>query len=321
MSDRLRSSWLCVLAVVAACGTQVEPPQEGTDESSTGVNTTDSTVTATSSTGAPPPSTSTTGVTTTGVDSSSGDETDDNFIMTPDAICIVNGEENWHCSFECDPFVQDCAEGEKCVPWANDGGSVWNGLRCVPVVDSPGQVGEPCTIERTATSGFDDCALGAVCLGVDETTLEGGTCVAQCTGSQQEPGCAEGTSCLIANDGSVTLCLPDCDPLAGDCGADETCTPHEEYFVCLPTASDVAPAGAPCETPGSCDPGAVCLPSALVGAGCDLDAFGCCTPWCDLGAVDPTAGCLDKGQECQSWWKDMPPAEFADVGVCMLPAP
>lgn len=59
--------------------------------------------------------------------------------------------------FECDVFAQDCPPGEKCVPWANDGGGVWNATRCSPVDDDPAAPGEPCTVEGGPTSGIDDC--------------------------------------------------------------------------------------------------------------------------------------------------------------------
>ena len=38
--------------------------------------------------------------------------------------------------FECDLWGQDCPDGEKCMPWASNGGT-WNATRCSPVVDSP----------------------------------------------------------------------------------------------------------------------------------------------------------------------------------------
>ena len=43
---------------------------------------------------------------------------------------------------QCNPFTQDCPEGEKCMPWANDGGGSWNATRCSPISDNPGEPGE-----------------------------------------------------------------------------------------------------------------------------------------------------------------------------------
>ena len=51
----------------------------------------------------------------------------------------------------CDLWEQDCPEGEKCNPWANDGGASWNALRCVPIDPNPDGVGEPCTVSGIVT--------------------------------------------------------------------------------------------------------------------------------------------------------------------------
>ncbi len=42
------------------------------------------------------------------------------------------------------PFIwaQDCPEGEKCMPWANDGGGSWNATRCSPLDPNPSAVGD-----------------------------------------------------------------------------------------------------------------------------------------------------------------------------------
>jgi hypothetical protein len=58
-----------------------------------------------------------TGSSSTEVDPSAG------FIVDPDG----GGP-----SIECDQWAQDCPPGEKCMPWANDGGSSWNATRCFP---------------------------------------------------------------------------------------------------------------------------------------------------------------------------------------------
>src|SRR5690242_9848822 len=42
----------------------------------------------------------------------------------------------------CDSFLQDCAEGEKCVPWSPSGGA-WDASKCVPVLGDQA-MGEPC---------------------------------------------------------------------------------------------------------------------------------------------------------------------------------
>src|SRR5262245_15971404 len=62
------------------------------------------------------------GATETGVVDSGGDASSGGamFVERPDG-----GGSN-----ECDVWAQDCPPGEKCMPWANDGGSSWNSLRC-----------------------------------------------------------------------------------------------------------------------------------------------------------------------------------------------
>lgn len=136
-------------------------------------------------------------------------------------------------SIECSIWDQDCAKGEKCGPWANDGGDQHNATRCVPVAPDPMQPGEPCTAEGSGVSGIDDCALGVLCYDVWEDTLEG-TCVAMCGGSENAPDCPFGSWCSISNDGVLALCLPDelciedevCQCMCGD-GADPDCKPGQ----------------------------------------------------------------------------------------------
>src|SRR5262245_45731356 len=43
---------------------------------------------------------------------------------------------------ECDPFAQDCPEGEKCVAYGSTGGEL-DANKCVPITGS-GMPGDPC---------------------------------------------------------------------------------------------------------------------------------------------------------------------------------
>ncbi|MEM9458307.1 MAG: ribulose phosphate epimerase [Myxococcota bacterium] len=233
------------------------------------------------------------------------------FIIDPDGGSL--------CFLCCDTWAQDCPEGEKCVAWANDGDDDWNSTRCSSVPDSPGQPGDPCTVEDFAASGRDDCDLGLMCWNVDPTTLEG-TCVALCTGDESNPSCDDpGDGCLLANDGVLNLCLPLCDPLADDCGAGQVCVASADLFACVATTSGLgSAAGGPCEYLYDCQPGLSCESSALVGAPCDLGRAGCCTPYCDLSAPDPVADCIDPGQACVAWGGTAPPPDES-LGVCLDP--
>lgn len=110
---------------------------------------------------------------------------------------------------ECDLVAQDCPRGLKCAPWSNDGSMAWNSTHCTPVEAEVGQPGDPCTVEAPY-SGFDDCALGAVCWDADPVTHEG-VCVALCDQAlMPDPGCPGGTSCtsIFAQADPAGVCLP-----------------------------------------------------------------------------------------------------------------
>lgn len=130
---------------------------------------------------------------------SEGDWTGGAFITDPDGGGV---------SVECSIWDQDCQRGEKCAPWANDGGTEQNATRCAPVAMDPAQPGDACAVEGSGVSGIDDCDVAVLCYEVDEKSLEG-TCVQMCQGSEAEPQCPEGTWCSIMNEGVLSLCLPD----------------------------------------------------------------------------------------------------------------
>ena len=215
--------------------------------------------------------------------------------------------------FECDPFAQDCPEGEKCMPWAADGGTTWNATRCSPIADNPTQVGEMCTVEGSGVSGIDDCDIGAMCFDVDGETNEG-TCVEICSGSEANPVCTTPeTSCTISNGGSLVLCQPICNPLAHECEDGEGCYLVEETTVCAPDASgDLGGPGDPCEFVNVCDDGLFCAGAAAVE---NCDGVGCCSPYC---AVGDDSGCLE-GQTCVPFFPNGAPSACLEaLGGCSL---
>src|SRR5690606_38468395 len=136
--------------------------------------------------------------------------------------------------YECDLLAQDCPVGEKCMPWANDGGLSWNATRCSPVAPAPGQVGDACLVEGSGVSGIDDCDLGLMCWNVDERGE--GYCQDICTGTYRDPSCAAPEDqCVISNEGAIALCLSTCDPVLQDCTiAGEACMPDTDAWVCWP---------------------------------------------------------------------------------------
>jgi hypothetical protein len=216
-------------------------------------------------------------------------------------------------AIECSVWDQDCPAGEKCMPWANDGGGSWNATRCSPVDADPDQVGDECTVEGSGVSGIDSCDVAQMCWNVDTETLTG-TCVAFCTGSEEMPMCEPaGTACSISNQGVLILCLPLCNPLApDDCAADEGCYPSGDVFQCAPDASGrMGGAGDPCEFLNACDLGLMCADAATV-PGCA--SASCCTPFCEVGDDTP---CLE-GQTCVPFYEmgTAPDMCLEDVGVC-----
>jgi hypothetical protein len=237
----------------------------------------------------------------------SGEEPPSNFIEDPDGGTM---------SFECDVFAQDCPAGEKCLAWANDGGNSWNATRCSPIVEDPGQIGEPCTVVGSGLSGMDTCDVGMMCWNVDAETLEG-TCLGLCIGDRSSPTCDDPSAyCAISCDGALTLCLPQCNPLEQDCAEGQACYPMGNgYFTCAPDASgDMGAQGDPCEFINVCDPGLTCLTADAVG--CDETAFGCCTSYCVVGG-SPCAG----GLECMPYFNSgEAPIGLDDVGVCIAGA-
>ena len=222
--------------------------------------------------------------------------------------------------FECDIFAQDCDPGEKCMPWANDGGSSWNATRCSPIAENPGQPGDECTVEGSGVSGLDDCDLGSMCWDVDpETNI--GTCVAMCSGDEASPVCEDpSTACVNVNDGAIVLCLPACDPLLQDCPEGQACYGIDDAFTCVPDASgEMGLYGDACEYINVCDPGLFCA-SAEVVPSC-TGSLGCCSEFCDLEDESGNAQCSGAagGQECVAWSENPSPG-FEAVGACVIPA-
>lgn len=220
--------------------------------------------------------------------------------------------------FDCDIWEQDCPDGEKCNPWANDGGGAWNATRCVPVDDDPDQVGEACEVEGSGVSGLDSCDFGSMCWEVDPRTNVG-ECVALCQGSEDAPVCEpEGTVCAQANGGVIILCLDACNPALMDCEEGEACYPIDDAFVCAPDVGNPGGYGEDCEFAAACDPGLACIQGALV-PGCE--SAGCCSDYCDTSDPEGDAQCVGvaDGAQCFPFYEEDPPRGYEDLGICRLP--
>ncbi len=235
---------------------------------------------------------------------------------------FINEPDGGGVGIECSVWDQDCPQGEKCMPWANDGGSSWNATKCTPLDPNPAQPGDSCTVEGNGVSGVDNCDIASMCWDVDpETNM--GTCVAFCTGSEANPVCDDpNTTCSIANEGVLILCLPNCDPLLQDCADGQACYPINEFFVCAPDASgEMGLYGDPCEYLNVCDPGLFCA-NANVVPGC-AGSLGCCSEFCDLDDPNPNSQCMGAGggQECTPWYEEgQAPPGYENVGACAIPA-
>lgn len=224
---------------------------------------------------------------------------------------------------ECDIWKEDCPEGQKCMPWANEGGGAWNALKCAPLDPDPDQPGEPCTAEGSGVSGIDSCDKHSMCWNVDLQTGTG-ECVPMCIGTPDAASCADPLrTCIMANEGVLILCLPQCDPIAQDCPyPPDLCIPNPQdpaRFICVLDAGDKSGPLDPCEFLNACEQGLYCAPASAA-IECDPMASGCCLPFCDLD--DPNT-CPGQGQQCIPWYTD--PNDAApfntDVGACALPTP
>ncbi|PCC75522.1 hypothetical protein SAMN02745121_00062 [Nannocystis exedens] len=217
---------------------------------------------------------------------------------------------------ECDPFGDDCPEGQKCTGYGDAGDNGWHHLKCVPIDPQPDQAGDPCTVVGEVNSGIDSCDDHLICFWVDDNLQ--GTCVPWCGGSFEEPTCEDPESfCNVSGDSVLSLCLGTCDPLAQDCPAGQGCihAATEEVFTCVPEFSfEEGQLFDPCEYANACDPGFACV-SADLAVECDPMASNCCLPFCDL--TQPNT-CPGAGQECLPALAE-PPPKYENVGVCALP--
>jgi hypothetical protein len=207
----------------------------------------------------------------------------------------------------CDPWMQDCPEGEKCVAY-NKGGETWNANKCVPTRGT-GKAGDECRYDGSSL-GTDDCDVGFMCYYTDAEGV--GSCVPQCAGAPDQPQCPAEYNCSIANDGTLVLCIYACDPILQDCApAGSGCFWDGSRFNCDP-AGDLLEES-PCGYVNDCSPGHYCL-SAESLPSCGGSA--CCTGFCDLS--NPQCGVANT--ECIAFFDDnTAPPGLENTGICALP--
>lgn len=224
-------------------------------------------------------------------------------------------EEDFSSASSCDPFAQDCPDGEKCVAYASSGGT-WDANKCVAVMGDA-VAGDECTYFG-AVEGTDTCDEDTVCwnaLEVDGQLI--GTCFPFCTGSADNPTCEDDYICRIVNMGAINVCLPPCDPLLQECDEGLGCywSGGSGTFQCIIVAGEGIPTGDPCGFNNDCAPGNFC---AAAEATPNCAGTACCANFCDL-TEDP-APCAEM-TECVGFFEEnSAPPGFEDLGVCVIPA-
>lgn len=299
-SDSLIVHLLCG-ALVMACS-----PAPSSSDGSSGGDDSETGAVPTSGTGEPEVTSSSSG----GDSSSSSGAVEDE----TDTGVIGDGE--------CDPWLQDCPDGLKCMAYAEPGVNHFTGNKCTPVAQNPGVAGDPCYADGGWSTGVDDCDYGLACWNIDPETSEG-VCMAWCTGSADAATCPDaGDTCVFWVPGFAHICLSLCDPLLQDCDGPESCLPNwakqgEEWVCSLDYSFDEGQEFDPCEYSNACDPGMICTdPKSAIE--CDPGAIGCCISVCDTSAPN---SCEGQGAECQGFYGEEPaPPNYANVGLCSLPS-
>lgn len=210
---------------------------------------------------------------------------------------------------QCDPFVQDCEPGEKCVPYGTTAGN-WEANKCVPVLGD-GTVGEPCTHDGVVEA-TDSCDATSICWNVGDVDGEAvGTCAAFCTGTSDDPICPTGSSCSINSEGIPSVCNVNCNPLIQDC-LGTGCYWSGYDFQCVSTTSDLEE-GQACGYINDCKPGLMCIDAEVLPS---CDGATCCSAYCDLGL----GGCAVAGTQCLPLFDDnWEVPGYEQIGLCMVP--
>ncbi len=238
-------------------------------------------------------------------DSSNSDSSDDGDSVEEEGNLVFLDTFDEPSIAECDPFAQDCPDGDKCIALAVESDLPDENV-CVPISGDQAP-GEPCIGDG---QGLDDCDGQSVCHGA-MGSLEG-TCVPFCGGTPDAPQCEGPTQCWIYFWGAMNLCLPTCDPLTalgqpGSCTEGSSCRYSGPTYFCVPDGAWPAgdsPIGAACDPSGStCAPGTVC-----VGSGEPT-----CSPFCDVESGEP--GC-PPNRVCTPLTPELP--EYDHVGACVV---
>ncbi|MEM9456077.1 MAG: hypothetical protein AAGF11_17985 [Myxococcota bacterium] len=302
--------------MTAACGPSTGSESEAGSAESSGSSGGTTPITATTAT----PTTTTTSMTTMGPEGTSSTTTSVDESSDDQGGSFYAGPTDIPTTELCDLQAQDCLPGEKCSPWSVDGDHIHDSSRCVPVADNPGQSGEPCQVEGSHYSGFDDCDVGLVCADVAPGT-DTGVCRAICD-PDGEKFCADpNTVCIGWYDGAFPICSAACDPVLMDCRPGLGCYGNPDtvcdFGACgyPPPPRTALSQGEVCSElfVNECEAGLQCTDGSLV-LGCA--GARCCTATCDLS--DATSCDAIPGTVCGvSYPPDscLPKLYFA--GVCV----
>lgn len=193
-------------------------------------------------------------------------------------------------TLNCDPVLQDCADGDGCYPAADDT------FACQPGA-GPAQSGDACIDNTDCDVGLwcdvDQCAAFCDLSGIDECLDPDTECIPWFPERDAPPGLEHVGSC-----GSIPVGGPDCDPLLQDCAAGDGCYPNED--------------GAQCEPTGPAQNGDVC------GAGCDIGLV-CLTDVCHEICDTAAPECSDGAADCIDYHAPgAAPPGHETVGYCTL---
>jgi hypothetical protein len=215
------------------------------------------------------------------------------------SFVLYGGGDGGPVTIECSTADNDCPDGEKCMPWANDGGSEWNASRCAPLAPDPGAIGDACSFEGSQWSSVDDCETGAICVGNGE--VGAGRCIELCAGGCDTPG----TVCI--GEDPFGMCFVPCDPFAPVCAVDEVCVGFGAGTYCMPALPPLAGYGEECTGAHSCESGLFCSATALPTCGNT-----CCTALCDVTQPDACPEAAGGIVCTDARW----PPPFENIGTC-----
>jgi len=239
-----------------------------------------------------------TAATTSSTGDDDGDTASSSTITTGDPMSVS----------QCDPWLQDCADGQKCVAYTKTDEN-WDANKCVPVLGD-GQIGDPCKYDGKVLS-TDDCGADSWCWNVNADGI--GVCTGFCAGAPESPVCDVGLGCWIDNESSINMCLLRCDPLAQDCpDSNDWCFYNymSGGFTCKASTEDL-PTGESCTAIDACVGGNTCLQAEVFPT---CAGYACCAAFCDLNSP----ACTQPGTQCISLFGENGLPEHDNLGVCIV---